>query len=812
MPGWYIHMEAARLAAERLEAADVPAELSLDPTEAQRLGGLAHKWRNYLALGSIAPDLFYLLPDFKTRHGGPLFGVAEWVLDVWNTVEEQFLGPWEKWMGPVGANDEQLAAQLTGGLSRQIAQAIDLASDAIGNAMLTVPTRLCDVFGQLSSGPPQGLTEPAFYWSDMVHYRRTYDLPRVLLRRGKDAEAAARTDSERADAETVQAFALGWASHCATDVVGHAFTNAKSGGPFRLHWQRHHLVENHFDSLAYDSRFGAGTHYRTLGTSALHFRVSWRRRDDAPYQGRQDAPAYDYFTGFPSYDLGRDPAEEFARRRHFSMAAGQLPEHLVRAITETFREVYADPASDDITPKVLETWAPEFSDQGRPNERALQVMWEIAHRYLSHMSSAGLSLSPPRPPTEINDHPFPSPPGSLAVGDEGRGSDLSDDSVTALDLFLAVIAWLLFLKQVVEWLVTVLPGLILDVATYPARVMLHYTVIGPLYSLYVASRRLLVMSGFLAPETFEIDPGLVTLGRGSTFWRASLRADLADGAGFAPLPTGSDEPSGRPSRSDARHADPAYPRDTPRDPVPVLSQLLAAAGAPPMPPGTGGDQEFSEWVFPWRYPERDVQGHRLGWEADLVHAGPFTLGEDATALLARQPTDTQVAAEYEAASDPADTEEVSRRRLPQDRHLGHPVDYSLYLISRFAAGDHVPSFNLDSDRGYAWRCWDWSRHTPSRDAAGVPWWDCLPFDEGAFAMQQPCTPPAQFDGYWARPHQPAWPVPLRSDHSFDPAQRRLCGYLDHKGGNGSCGDRIPDAGIPQDQRDRAQGLPPEGEG
>ncbi|MFI7407745.1 hypothetical protein ACIBU0_03545 [Streptomyces sp. NPDC049627] len=36
--------------------------------------------------------------------------------------------------------------------------------------------------------------------------------------------------------------------------MGHAFTNAnananaKSGGPFRLHWQRHHLVENHFAS------------------------------------------------------------------------------------------------------------------------------------------------------------------------------------------------------------------------------------------------------------------------------------------------------------------------------------------------------------------------------------------------------------------------------------------------------------------------------------------------------------------------------------------------------------------------------------
>ena len=35
-------------------------------------------------------------------------------------------------------------------------------------------------------------------------------------------------------------------------MTGHPFTNAKSGGPFRLHGVRHHLVENHFDAAAYD--------------------------------------------------------------------------------------------------------------------------------------------------------------------------------------------------------------------------------------------------------------------------------------------------------------------------------------------------------------------------------------------------------------------------------------------------------------------------------------------------------------------------------------------------------------------------------
>ncbi len=105
-------------------------------------------------------------------------------------------------------------------------------------------------------------------------------------------------------AAPVQAFALGWLCHCATDVVGHPFTNTKSGDPLRLHWQRHHLVENHFDAAAYDQRYGADDRYRTIGTSALHFRLAWRRRNTGGYRGRADSPAYDYFARLPSYPLG----------------------------------------------------------------------------------------------------------------------------------------------------------------------------------------------------------------------------------------------------------------------------------------------------------------------------------------------------------------------------------------------------------------------------------------------------------------------------------------------------------------------------
>ena len=46
------------------------------------------------------------------------------------------------------------------------------------------------------------------------------------------------------------------------------------------------------DSENYGARHG-GSLYAEYGTSALHFRLAFRHREDAPYNGRDDAPAYD---------------------------------------------------------------------------------------------------------------------------------------------------------------------------------------------------------------------------------------------------------------------------------------------------------------------------------------------------------------------------------------------------------------------------------------------------------------------------------------------------------------------------------------
>jgi hypothetical protein len=763
MPGWYVHMEAARETAQRLRDGDVPSGFPIDVTQARELGEVCHTWRNYLALGSLGPDLFYLLPDFANTRGCVIRQVIQWTLDVWEVIDAQFIGKWENWIDPIQTNNAQLFSQLTGGLSNQLAAILDELSTAIVSAFEGLLAQMGDWFGVLTSGVPQGYDNDAFYWSDMFHYRRTYQFPYTLFRQALQARDAATTDAERLDADARMAFAVGWMSHCATDVTGHPFTNAKAGGPYRDHWQRHHLVENHMDSQNYSAR-NSGPCYGERGTSALHFYVAFRARHDGPYDMREDGPAYDYFTGFPAYDTSDGPTPAAARRALFDLDTGELPDMLVDALLEAMAEVHPD------GPRIL-TQDPRYSatddagtPDGRPNAEAMRQMWAIVYAYLKVSGSDGLSPRRPTPPPVFTDHSFPTPPGGGGYGvddDPARGADVDDDdSFSLLDLVLAVLAWVVYLAQVITWLVTVLPGLIVDILTFPAREVLYWAVVVPAWNLFILARRALVMSGFLTPKPEEIDLGLTTLGSASGTFSiaAALDSPLGDGAASF-LVT---EPSGRGTPSSAFGLDPAYPRNIVRDqPADIsavdLPGLLGLTG--PLRYAGDGSAVFkpTEWVAPWRYPLTNQAGKGVPQEGAAAHVGPFVVGDQSTVLLPGPPGDTGARTQLEDCKSPAETFAALDALLRGNRHLGGPVDYGLYLIGRMAAGGsdafQVPDFNLDSDRGYAWRCWDWDRH----HAGPNDEWLCMPdlttTPQSDFSYRQPCTPPQFFHAAHDNPHQ-----------------------------------------------------------
>jgi hypothetical protein len=802
MPGWYVHMEAAHDTAGRLRDGILPPGFTLTAAEAQQIGEHCHTWRNYLALGSLGPDLFYLLPDFKNTTGQVIRQVVQWALDVWEVVDGEFVSKWEKWIDPISTNNSQLASQLTGGLSTQLAQVLDELTSAIMSAFKGLLASMGDWFGVLTSGVPQGFGDDAFYWSDIFHYRRTYQFPFVLFQQAQAALAAAATDSERQDAEARIAFAVGWMSHCATDVTGHPFTNAKSGGPYRDHWQRHHLVENHMDAENYGARH-TGPLYAEYGTSALHFRLAFRHRDDAPYNGRDDAPAYDYFVGFPAYDNGDGPTPTSHRHAFFDLDTGPLPGHLVDGLLEAMASTYPD------GPKIL-AQDPPFSaldaasglPDGRPNEAAMAQMWEIVYRYLKMTSSDAISLRLPPPPSVFTDHSFPTPPGgSSGVDDDpSRGADVDDDdSFNLLDLLLALLAWAVYLAQVVIWLATVLPGLIVDITTFPAREVIYWAVIVPAWNLYLLARRALVMSGFAMPKPAEINPSLTTLGRMGSYDIASA-LDSPFGLPTAPPPV--TEPSGRLAATDPQGLDHAYPRGIVRDLPAAISRpdLVGALGLTSplryLPDATGDVFKASEWIAPWRYPLTNQAGMPVAQEGAGTHVGPYVVGSNSTVLLSGVAGHPDARTDLEKAGTPAETEKVLDVRLPADQHLGGPVDYGMYLVSRMAkeVGNPefgVPDFNLDSDRGYAWHCWDWDRSSlacvPDITPVPAPVTPTNPAGVEDFGYAKPCTSPQLFHADHDCPAAP--------DQWYDPGVALGVHYLPVTTRNpGTC---VPPVRIPE---------------
>ena len=96
MPAWYVHMESARETVNRLRDGDIPPGFPISAAEARDVGEICYTWRNYLALGAIGPDLFYMLPDFAHRKNQIIDGlmirkVIQWVLDVWGVLDEEFV-------------------------------------------------------------------------------------------------------------------------------------------------------------------------------------------------------------------------------------------------------------------------------------------------------------------------------------------------------------------------------------------------------------------------------------------------------------------------------------------------------------------------------------------------------------------------------------------------------------------------------------------------------------------------------------------------------------------------------------------------
>ncbi len=296
MPGPFTHIYAARRVADLLSQQSAfaapgdgplaPGQPLASPSQAAFYAQVMHTYPKLASLGAIGPDMFFFLGDLRSVPGDEFmlllrmgYQLDTWSYENWgpliklltsNGYEEahpwsailalilQIDAAWEVFssayqqaVAPVVDGFENLANALTGDLLQSLSTALQEFLNTIEGLIASMALDSTDVLGYFKLIMESGEDETAFYWSDMLHYRRTSQMAQALLRRAEQM-----ITQNQAQGEQFLAYALGYACHLGVDVVGHAFVNEQAGGPYRTHWQRHHLVENHLDAWVYSQTVG----------------------------------------------------------------------------------------------------------------------------------------------------------------------------------------------------------------------------------------------------------------------------------------------------------------------------------------------------------------------------------------------------------------------------------------------------------------------------------------------------------------------------------------------------------------------------
>ncbi len=267
MPKYGIHHIVIEKAREH-----IAGDNSLNP-EQQSIAELIEENMQWANMGAIGPDVFFWAPDYKEIDKlYTLYENLKEIIDIYNKIVE----PVRRIKEAVGDAVEETVGSLapaTVDLIRstlnEIKETGELLKTAIATGLFAGVLEIGDFFAesfklpgltyslfnafapplqkQLNAG--EELNENDWYWFDMLHYRRTGAFANQLL--------------NNASSPTQKAYAYGYLSHIATDVVGHAYVNQVVGGPYRLNIQKHVMVENYMDTWAF-GHYNKGTISQTL--------------------------------------------------------------------------------------------------------------------------------------------------------------------------------------------------------------------------------------------------------------------------------------------------------------------------------------------------------------------------------------------------------------------------------------------------------------------------------------------------------------------------------------------------------------------
>lgn len=185
-------------------------------------------------LGSLGPDIFYAMADY----GGELQDLQNFLIKVAGTFE--CVG---ELMDKVNRYVRGVESTITFGISDSLHQTFDLIKAAFteGILALMVGPAGVNLWPVFEAARQKDMPRENWFWADYLHYIKSGKFATALIHNAK------KTNNDK-----LVAYAYGYLTHYVTDVVGHPYVNQVVQGPWRLYWQRHHLVENFMDAYVWD--------------------------------------------------------------------------------------------------------------------------------------------------------------------------------------------------------------------------------------------------------------------------------------------------------------------------------------------------------------------------------------------------------------------------------------------------------------------------------------------------------------------------------------------------------------------------------
>lgn len=214
------------------EAAD-PNSQKFDPN-----GVIRMKFAN---LGAVGPDIFYAMADY----GADLQDFENFLVKVGGTFECM-----SELMEQIGTYIDGTLSEITNDVTDSLSETTGLLTGVIKQSILGLIVKAgYNFWPAFESRRQQDRPRKEWFWADYLHYVRTGKFVRQLLEVSKQQLDA---EPDNTQYQNLYAYALGYLTHYIVDVVGHPYVNQVVQAPWRLYWQRHHLVENFIDVYVWD--------------------------------------------------------------------------------------------------------------------------------------------------------------------------------------------------------------------------------------------------------------------------------------------------------------------------------------------------------------------------------------------------------------------------------------------------------------------------------------------------------------------------------------------------------------------------------